>query len=387
MTERSDASWQDAIQGQQRERRTGRSPCGLAGHPGCFRSPREGAHTRFRETQCGRSREGVVGEAPSAGEPGGRSRGSRRDLQVGAAPWFRSSGSARLRRGKPGAAAPSHSRKPWALPSDTCTSPGLRDLDQQGEEDAFHFRTCGFTLSRGWQLGGLHVSYRSFKWTGWEAWSDKQSLSLPLISVCQLWALRFCLPGSLDTCLLLLEMARQQSHTPGFLYTRHLWSSPDCRGWFLCTHFGKTGTRLLVDVSSGHWGKMWKPLWAHCCLVAKLCLTLCNPRTAARPSPLSMGFPRQEYWSELPFPSPGDLPGPEIKSTPPALAGVFFTSELPGKPRPIVHNLIMCIFCACQVLPQINRTLASIKIISLPGPVPEVKSNFSKYLFIALFLF
>ena len=43
-----------------------------------------------------------------------------------------------------------------------------------------------------------------------------------------------------------------------------------------------------------------------------------------------MGFSRQEYWSRLPFPSPGDLPDPEIKPKslePPALAGGFFTRE------------------------------------------------------------
>ena len=47
-----------------------------------------------------------------------------------------------------------------------------------------------------------------------------------------------------------------------------------------------------------------------------------------------MGFPRQEYWNELPFPSAGDLPNPEIKPMSPALAGGgFFTAESPGKPR------------------------------------------------------
>ena len=40
-----------------------------------------------------------------------------------------------------------------------------------------------------------------------------------------------------------------------------------------------------------------------------------------------MGFPRQEYWSGLPFPSPGDLPDPGIKPMSPALAGGFFTVE------------------------------------------------------------
>ena len=50
---------------------------------------------------------------------------------------------------------------------------------------------------------------------------------------------------------------------------------------------------------------------------------------------LSMGFSRQEYWSQLPFPSPGDLPDPGIKpeaSVAPALAGRFFTTEPTGKP-------------------------------------------------------
>ena len=45
-----------------------------------------------------------------------------------------------------------------------------------------------------------------------------------------------------------------------------------------------------------------------------------------------MGFPRQEYWSGLPFPSPGDLPDPGTIPASPALAGGFFTAEPPGKP-------------------------------------------------------
>ena len=44
-----------------------------------------------------------------------------------------------------------------------------------------------------------------------------------------------------------------------------------------------------------------------------------------------MGFPRQEYWSGLPFFSPGDLLNPEIKLASPALVGRFFTTEKPGK--------------------------------------------------------
>ena len=49
-------------------------------------------------------------------------------------------------------------------------------------------------------------------------------------------------------------------------------------------------------------------------------------------APLSMGFSRQEYWSGLPFPPPGDRLSPEIKPTSPALAGKFFTTKPPERP-------------------------------------------------------
>ena len=48
--------------------------------------------------------------------------------------------------------------------------------------------------------------------------------------------------------------------------------------------------------------------------------------TVAHQPPLFMGFSRQEYWSGLPFPSPGDLPDPEIEPASPALASGFFTT-------------------------------------------------------------
>ena len=55
-----------------------------------------------------------------------------------------------------------------------------------------------------------------------------------------------------------------------------------------------------------------------CCLVAKLCPTLVTAWTVARQAPLFMGFPRQEYWSGLPFPSPGDLPDPGLEPASPS---------------------------------------------------------------------
>ena len=57
-----------------------------------------------------------------------------------------------------------------------------------------------------------------------------------------------------------------------------------------------------------------------------------TPWTVARQAPLSMGFSRQEYWSGLPFPSPGDLPNPGIEPESPALQVDALSSEPPGKP-------------------------------------------------------
>ena len=52
-------------------------------------------------------------------------------------------------------------------------------------------------------------------------------------------------------------------------------------------------------------------------LVANSCLTLVTPWAVAHQAPLSMGFPWQEYWSELPFPASGDLPNSRIKPSSP----------------------------------------------------------------------
>ena len=69
-----------------------------------------------------------------------------------------------------------------------------------------------------------------------------------------------------------------------------------------------------------------------CCLVTQPCPTLTSPWTVPCQASLSVGFPRQEYWTGLPFPSPEDLPDPGIKPTSPALAGRFIATEPPKKP-------------------------------------------------------
>ena len=67
-----------------------------------------------------------------------------------------------------------------------------------------------------------------------------------------------------------------------------------------------------------------------CGLVAKSCLTLATPWTVAYQVPLSMGFPRQKYWSGLPIPSPRDLPDPGIEPGSTALQADSLPSEPPG---------------------------------------------------------
>ena len=66
--------------------------------------------------------------------------------------------------------------------------------------------------------------------------------------------------------------------------------------------------------------------------VAQLCPTLCDPMDCSLQAPPSMGFSRQECWSGLLFPSPGDLSDPGIKSKSPTLQADTLPSKPPGKP-------------------------------------------------------
>ena len=55
---------------------------------------------------------------------------------------------------------------------------------------------------------------------------------------------------------------------------------------------------------------------------------------------MSIAFPREEYWSGLPFPSTGDLPDPGTEPVSPALAGKSFTAEPPGSPMEELSNML-----------------------------------------------
>ena len=91
------------------------------------------------------------------------------------------------------------------------------------------------------------------------------------------------------------------------------------RGKSLCFHLRReTGLPSRTGLGAGG-------------LVPKSCPTLVTPWTVARQAALSMGFSRQEYWSGLPCPPPGDLPNPGIKAGSPALLAESLLTELQGK--------------------------------------------------------
>ena len=82
---------------------------------------------------------------------------------------------------------------------------------------------------------------------------------------------------------------------------------------------------LSGNESDGQWRSVHANVWALSCV-----RLFAIPWSVAHQAPLSMGFFRQEYWSGLPFPTPGDLPDPGIQTVSlasPALAGGFFTSD------------------------------------------------------------
>ena len=111
--------------------------------------------------------------------------------------------------------------------------------------------------------------------------------------------------------------------------------------------------------------------------VAQSSPTLCDPMDCSYQAPLSMGFSRQQYWSGLPFPSPGDVPNPGIEPGSPSLQTDTLPSEPPGKSlakmyinknsypllvelKPPTGKMFQCstvklnIFISCQLLNPID---------------------------------
>ena len=109
-----------------------------------------------------------------------------------------------------------------------------------------------------------------------------------------------------------------------------------------------------------------------------------TPGTVAHQAPLSMGSSKQEYWSGLPFSSPGDLPDAGNKPVSPALAGGFFTSEPPEKSLSLSLFLYMCVCVCVCVSVQFNYSVMSYSLqphglwharLPCPTPTPRACSN------------
>ena len=103
-----------------------------------------------------------------------------------------------------------------------------------------------------------------------------------------------------------------------------------------CTLFGNKSGMRISYVTAGE-KLLYFPVYTCTCalLLSRVQLSAAS-QTVAHQASLSMGFPRQEYWSGLPFPPPGDLPDPGIEPASlvsPALAGGFVMTAPPGKPR------------------------------------------------------
>ena len=86
-----------------------------------------------------------------------------------------------------------------------------------------------------------------------------------------------------------------------------------------------------------------------------------TPWTVAYQAPPSMGFSRQECWSGLPFPSPGDLPNPGIEPRSPALRADALPSEPPGRGYPIGKSK----FLGCNVLGMCVISIESVSLIEV----------------------
>ena len=107
----------------------------------------------------------------------------------------------------------------------------------------------------------------------------------------------------------------------------------------------------------------WTIKKVQCSVIAQSCPTLCDPMDCRPPGSSIHGFPRQEYWSGLPFPSPGDLPDPGIEPKSLTLQADTLTSEPPGKPiKKAEHQRIdgFELWCLRRLLrvPWITRRLS-----------------------------
>ena len=147
---------------------------------------------------------------------------------------------------------------------------------------------------------------------------------------------------------------------------------------------------MVISVLSHTNWAYWNCLSELCCICVRvkshqLCPTLYDPMDyIACQAPLSMGFYRQEYWSGLPCPSPGDLPNPGFKPRSPALQVDSLPPEPPGKPQLI--NTVLLIHFKCWVNTCLKTKKGNIVfkgkqmlINSVPASVKEWQGDYDKF--------
>ena len=113
---------------------------------------------------------------------------------------------------------------------------------------------------------------------------------------------------------------------------------------------------LFLRFSShiGHYRVLSRvPCATRVCMLSRSAVsnTSVTPQTVACQAPLSLGFSRQECWSGVPFPPPGDLPDPGIKPVSPtsaALAGGFFTTVLFSRSLLVIYFINSSVYCHSQ---------------------------------------
>ena len=122
---------------------------------------------------------------------------------------------------------------------------------------------------------------------------------------------------------------------------KHLLQSPECSPLHQGTPFWSTFFKLLRPHKAEVKKQQWQPHWftASATVSHSVMSDSETPWTAAHQAPLSMGFSRQESWSSLPFPSPGDLSNPGIETGSPALQA----DSLPSEPPDIISNFSLLI--------------------------------------------
>ena len=135
----------------------------------------------------------------------------------------------------------------------------------------------------------------------------------------------------------------------------------------------KKETKTLLDFTTWSWRE-----------VAESCPALFDPMDWSLPAPPSMEFPRQEYCSGLPLPSPGDRPDPGMEPRCPVLQADALPSEPPGKPS--VHHGFPCFWPFGSVTVQPVHGIDHLRWAWLTWSLPRITYNRFHYLHFCQFL-